>query len=146
MEKPGDIRLTPIGVLHCRLRTPADAPKNYDESAETGILEIFPQYLEAMDGIEPGQTLAVLFWLHQARRDLLTVYPRGDRSRGLRGVFATRSPVRPNPIAVSELMVLTVRGNEIEVSGVDVIDTTPILDIKSAVAPGQGTDSQHGRT
>jgi L-fuculose-phosphate aldolase len=77
----------------------------------------------------------VLFWLHQARRDLLKVYPRGDRSRGLRGVFATRSPVRPNPIALSELMVLRIRDNVIEVAGVDVIDGTPILDIKSAVGP-----------
>lgn len=133
MKKTGDIRLTPIGMLHCGLRTPADAPKNYNESTETGMLEIFPQYLEAMDGIEVGQTLVVLFWLHEARRDLLNVYPRGDRSRGLRGVFATRSPVRPNPIAISELTVLGVQGNRIEVSGVDVIDTTPILDIKSVV-------------
>ena len=140
-----EIRVTPIGVMHCGLPTPADAPKNYNESAETGNLEIFPQYLEAMNGIEVGQTLVVLFWLHEARRDLLKVYPRGDRSRGLRGVFATRSPVRPNPIAISELTVLKVQGNEIEVSGVDVIDTTPILDIKSAVALGQGTDSQQDR-
>ena len=137
MKKTGDIRLTPIGMLHCGLHTPADAPKNYNESTETGILEIFPQYLQAMDGIEAGQIVVVLFWLHEARRDLLRVYPRGDHSRALRGVFATRSPVRPNPIALSELTVLMVRGNEIEVSGVDVIDTTPILDIKSTVAPGK---------
>lgn len=140
-----EIKVTPIGVMHCGLHTPSDAPKNYNESAETGTLEIFPQYLEAMDGIEAGQTLVVLFWLHEARRDLLKVYPRGDRSRGLRGVFATRSPVRPNPIAISELTVLKVQGNEIEVSGVDVIDTTPVLDIKSAVVSRQGADSQQGR-
>lgn len=135
MGKTGDIKITPIGVMHCRLRAPGDAPKSYNESAETGIIEIFPQYLEAMTGIEVGQTLVVLFWLHEARRDHLKVYPRRDRSRGLRGVFATRSPVRPNPIAISELAVLGVQGNRIEVSGVDVIDTTPILDIKSVVAP-----------
>lgn len=104
---------------------------NYTESSEAGVLEIFPPYLEAMDGIEVGQTLVVLFWLHEARRDLLKVYPRGDRSRGLRGVFTTRSPMRPNPIALSELTVLKVHKNSIEVSGVDVIDGTPILDIKS---------------
>ena len=140
-----EIRVTPIGVMHRGLRAPVDAPKNYNESAETGTLEIFPQYLEAMDGIEAGRTLVVLFWLHEARRDLLKVYPRGDRSRGLRGVFATRSPVRPNPIAISELTVLGVQGNQIEVSGVDVIDTTPVLDIKSAVVSRQGADSQQGR-
>ncbi|HDL98217.1 MAG TPA: SAM-dependent methyltransferase, partial [Desulfobacteraceae bacterium] len=77
-----------------------------------------------------GQTLVALFWLHQARRDVLKVYPRGDRSRGLHGVFSTRSPMRPNPIALSELKVLEVRGNMLSVSGVDVIDGTPLLDIK----------------
>ncbi|MFA7381893.1 MAG: tRNA (N6-threonylcarbamoyladenosine(37)-N6)-methyltransferase TrmO [Desulfurivibrionaceae bacterium] len=135
MEKPGDIRIMPVGVVRCGLRAPADAPKNYTESGETGRLEIFPHYLEAMDGIVIGSTLVVLCWLHQARRDLLKVYPRGDRSRGPRGVFATRSPARPNPIAISELTVLGVQGNHIEVSGLDVIDGTPILDVKPVIAP-----------
>jgi L-fuculose-phosphate aldolase len=130
-----EIEITPVGTMHCGISKTVDAPKNYSESAETGRLEIFPQYLEALEGIQVGQTIVVLFWLHQARRDLLKVYPRGDRSRGLRGVFATRSPVRPNPIALSELMVLRIRDNVIEVAGVDVIDGTPILDIKSAVGP-----------
>ena len=131
MKDTAAINLTPIGTMHCRLQKPEEAPKNYTESTVPGILEIFPPYLEAMEGIEAGQTLVVLFWLHQARRDLLKVYPRGDRSRGLRGVFATRSPIRPNPIALSEYKVLRVEGNTIEVTGVDVIDGTPIVDIKS---------------
>ncbi len=63
---------------------------------QTGTLEIFPQYEEALEGTEAGQTLVTLFWLHQARRDVLKVYPRGDRSRGLHGVFSTRMrPGRP---------------------------------------------------
>jgi len=131
MPETAAITLTPIGVMHCSLQAPEDAPKYYTESAVTGTLEIFPPFLEAMDGIEAGQTLVVLFWLHQARRDQLKVYPRGDRSRGLRGVFATRSPIRPNPVALSELKVLKVQGNTIEVAGVDVINGTPIVDIKS---------------
>lgn len=133
MEKKVEITVTPIGVLRCRLQTPAEAPMNYTESSEVGVLEIFPPYREAMAGIEAGQTLVVLFWLHEARRDLLKVYPRGDRSRGLRGVFTTRSPMRPNPIALSKLTVLKVLEDGLEVSGVDVIDATPILDIKSTV-------------
>jgi L-fuculose-phosphate aldolase len=131
MATSAEIRITPVGVIHCSLQKPEEAPKYYTESAVPGTLEIFPAYREAMDGIEAGQTIVVLFWLHQARRDQMKVYPRGDRSRGLRGVFATRSPIRPNPIALSEFTVLRVDGNRIEVSGVDVIDGTPILDIKS---------------
>jgi tRNA (adenine37-N6)-methyltransferase len=68
-----------------------------------------PNTRKALDGIEVGQIIVVLFWLHQSTRDVLKVYPRGDRSRGLRGVFATRSPMRPNPIAISELQVLAIR-------------------------------------
>lgn len=125
----------PIGVVHCRLRSKAEAPRNYSESTETGTLEIYPGYREGLKGLEAGQRILVLFWLHEARRDLLQVYPRGDRSRGLQGVFTTRSPMRPNPIAVSELQVLAVRGAELEVSGIDVIEGTPILDIKRSLAP-----------
>jgi tRNA-Thr(GGU) m(6)t(6)A37 methyltransferase TsaA len=131
MDESAGIILTPVGVMHCELRTPEEAPRYYTVSNIPGTLEIFPPYLEAMDGIEAGQTIVVLFWLHQARRDQMKVYPRGDRSRGLRGVFSTRSPIRPNPIALSEFEVLKVKGNIIEVNGVDVIDGTPIVDIKS---------------
>jgi tRNA (adenine37-N6)-methyltransferase len=141
MAIEAEIKITPIGVMHCRLQAPEDAPKFYTESNVPGTLEIYTPYLEAMDGIEAGQTVVVLFWLHRARRDQLKVYPRGDRSRGLRGVFATRSPIRPNPIALSELKVLRVAGNTIEVTGVDVIDGTPILDIKSLKSCGDRKDS-----
>jgi L-fuculose-phosphate aldolase len=130
MADNGPITVTPIGVMHCRLHTAGDTPKNFSDSTETGILEVFPAYLEAMAGLKPGQNLVALFWLHEADRDLLKVYPRGDKSRGLQGVFSTRSPMRPNPIAISELKILGIRGNKIEVLGVDVYDGTPLLDIK----------------
>jgi L-fuculose-phosphate aldolase len=116
--------------MHCRLHTAGDTPKNFSESREIGTLEVFPEYQEAMAGLKPGQTLVALFWLHEARRDLLKVYPRGDKSRGLQGIFSTRSPMRPNPIAISELEIVGIKGNMIEVLGVDVYDNTPLLDIK----------------
>ncbi|MDD5758844.1 MAG: tRNA (N6-threonylcarbamoyladenosine(37)-N6)-methyltransferase TrmO [Desulfobulbaceae bacterium] len=133
MGKDPELTIRPIGVVHCGLSSPADAPMNYTESSETGTLEIFTPYTDAMEGLEAGKTIVVLFWLHKARRDLLKVYPRGDRSRGLRGIFTTRSPMRPNPIALSEFTIQEIRGNSILVSGIDVIDGTPILDIKSTV-------------
>ena len=130
MEPP---RLTIIGMLHGDILSRDDAPKNYSESERCGTLEIFPAFQEGLDGIEAGQTIVVLFWLHQAERDVLKVYPRGDRSRGLRGVFSTRSPARPNPIAVSELQVRAVHGTRLEVFGLDILDGTPIIDIKKKV-------------
>ncbi|WP_417911793.1 tRNA (N6-threonylcarbamoyladenosine(37)-N6)-methyltransferase TrmO [Candidatus Electronema sp. TJ] len=119
-----------IGVVHCDILRPEDAPPFYDESERTGVLEIFPEYHDGLAGIAAGQTITTLFWLHLADRSTLKVYPRGDRTKGLHGVFATRSPMRPNPIAVSELRVLAVNGGSIEVSGLDIINGTPILDLK----------------
>lgn len=127
MEPPG---LQIIGVLHGDIKNRSDAPKNFDESERMGTLEIFPEYQEGLEGIAAGQTIVVLFWLHKSARDVLKVYPRGDKANGLRGVFSTRSPIRPNPIAISELKVLAIQGNQVEVSGLDILDGTPILDIK----------------
>ena len=122
-----------IGVVHGDITTLDEAPKNYSISEHIGILEIDPRYAEGLDGIEAGATIVVLFWLHRSARDVLKVYPRGDLSRGLSGVFATRSPVRPNPIALSELTVLAVAGNRLQVRGLDVLDGTPIIDIKKKI-------------
>jgi tRNA-Thr(GGU) m(6)t(6)A37 methyltransferase TsaA len=119
-----------IGVLHSDIISRADAPKNFTESDCIGTLEIYPRYVEGLEGIVPGSIIVVLFWLHEADRSILKVYPRGDTSRGLHGVFATRSPVRPNPIAISELQVLSIEGNRLNVSGLDIVNGTPIIDIK----------------
>ena len=131
MEQP---KLQIIGVLHGDIRSREDAPKNFDESERVGTLEIYPEYQEGLEGIVAGQTIVVLFWLHKSTRHNLQVYPRGDRSKGLRGVFATRSPVRPNPIAISELKVQAIHTNRLEVSGLDILDGTPIVDIKKKIS------------
>jgi tRNA (adenine37-N6)-methyltransferase len=130
MEQP---LLQIIGVLHGDITSREDAPSNYNESQRTGTLEIYPEYQEGLDCIAVGQTIVVLFWLHRSTRDVLKVYPRGDKSKGLHGVFATRSPVRPNPIAISELKVLAIHENHLEVSGLDIFDGTPIVDIKKKI-------------
>jgi L-fuculose-phosphate aldolase len=124
------ITLQPIGILHCDLTSTEHTPKSYTESTEQGILEIDETYVKGLDGIEPGDTILVLFWFQQADRSLLRVHPRGDKTRAKRGVFSTRSPARPNPIAVSELKVTAVAHNKLYVTGVDALDKTPVLDIK----------------
>jgi len=130
MEQP---QLHIIGMLHGDIASRDDAPKNYSESNRVGTIEIFSQYTEGLEGIVPGQTIVVLFWLHEARRDILKVHPRGDKSRNQRGVFATRSPIRPNPIAISELKVLAVKDNFIEVLRLDILNGTPVVDIKKKI-------------
>jgi len=126
--------IKPIGVLHCAISSTEEAPKNYDISNYTGTITLASEYEAGLSGMKAGDTIVVLFWLHQARRDVLMVYPRGDRTRAKRGVFTTRSPVRPNPIAVSELQLLNLEGTTLTVRGVDVLDNTPVIDIKKRIA------------
>ncbi|MBW2471977.1 MAG: tRNA (N6-threonylcarbamoyladenosine(37)-N6)-methyltransferase TrmO [Deltaproteobacteria bacterium] len=123
----------PIGILHCNLKTRAQAPKNYDESEHRGTIEIYPEFLAGLEGIRRGDTIVVLFWLDRADRSVLQVHPRGDTTKPKRGVFSTRSPVRPNPIAVSELLVDDINDTVITVKGLDILDATPVIDIKKKI-------------
>jgi L-fuculose-phosphate aldolase len=122
-----------IGVVHNDIYSLAEAPKGYDESDRTGYLEIFSDYRDGLEGIHAGQAIMVLFWLHESSRHILKVHPRGKKENPKRGVFSTRSPVRPNPIGVSELEVLEIDGTGVKVKGLDVVDTTPIIDIKMKI-------------
>ncbi len=124
------IWIEPVGVLRTGLRSLDVMPKNYTESDLQGVIEILAPFRPAMEGIRPGQIIIVLWWMHRAARDVLQVHPRGDRGRPKRGVFATRSPARPNPVGISELLVEAVDDLHIVVRGVDVLDGTPVIDIK----------------
>lgn len=130
MDQP---QLKILGIVHSDISRRQDAPKNYSESEHKGSLEIYPEYHQAMEDIRAGETIVALFWLHKADRSVLKVHPRGDHSRKIRGVFSTRSPARPNPIAISELRVYAVEENCLKVVGLDIIDGTPILDIKKKI-------------
>jgi len=125
--------IQPIGILHCDLKKREQTPKNYDESEHGGTIEIYPQFIAGLEGIHNGDTIVVLFWLDRADRNVLRVHPRGDTSRPKRGVFSTRSPVRPNPIAVSELLVEDIHDNILTVRGLDILDSTPVIDIKNKI-------------
>ncbi|SMC26791.1 tRNA-Thr(GGU) m(6)t(6)A37 methyltransferase TsaA [Desulfacinum hydrothermale DSM 13146] len=131
MEKRG-IQLEPIGIIRSPLKDPAQAPKQGSEAAVEGWLELEGAYRDGLLGLEPGRNVLILYWLDRADRNRLQVHPRGDTNRPLRGVFVTRSPHRPNPIAVETVQVLHVDGTRIRVRGLDALDGTPLLDIKVA--------------
>ena len=122
------VTMTPIGYV----RTKADKiPRHWRLSEVEGTLEIDPQYTEGLRDIQPGQRIVVLFHFHKSppfiERLLVQTPPHKDRSFG---VFSVCSPRRPNPIGLSILKVLKVQENTIQVKGVDMLDGTPILDIK----------------
>ena len=100
------------------------------EGAPDAWLEVNEAVADALDGIARGDEIIVLTWLHRARREVLKVHPRSDPQRPLTGVFATRSPDRPNPIGIHPVTVREVQDNRLRIGPIEVIDGTPVLDIK----------------
>jgi tRNA-Thr(GGU) m(6)t(6)A37 methyltransferase TsaA len=125
-----------IGVVRSTLRDVDDAPRQADEGAPEAELVLDEQVAEALEGIKAGAVIELLTWLHQANRDTLQTHPRGDATRALTGVFATRSPNRPNPIGLHTVTVVQTAPGTLRVAGLEAIDGTPVIDIKIAlVAP-----------
>jgi tRNA-Thr(GGU) m(6)t(6)A37 methyltransferase TsaA len=122
-----DFALRPIGFVESAVTDPAAAPRQGDEGA--------PDVRAALNGLHPGDDIVVVTWLHLADRDVLQVHPRGDTTRPIRGVFATRSQHRPNPLGIHTVTILEIDDLRIRVKGLETIDKTPIIDIKSALEP-----------
>jgi tRNA-Thr(GGU) m(6)t(6)A37 methyltransferase TsaA len=127
--------LMPVGHVSSSLADRAEAPRQGDEGAPPAWLVFEPGVVPALDGLAPGMDIVVLTWLHRADRHTLSVHPRGDRSRPVTGVFATRSPERPNPIGLHTARILAVDGPRLRVDRLEAIDGTPILDVKPVLGP-----------
>ena len=110
-------RLNPIGIIRSRLKTRASAPKQGSEGAPDAWLEIRASLADGLDGIAVGEEILVITWLHRARRDVLKVHPRSIPRRPLAGVFATRSPDRPNPIGIHRVTVRKIARNRLHTCG-----------------------------
>lgn len=124
------MELRTIGSVSSPLNDAAAAPKQGDEGAPEATVEIAAEYAAALRGVDAGDELLVLTWLDRADRDVLTTHPRDDRSRPEVGVFATRSPGRPNPIGLHRVRVLSVDGPRLRVADLEALDGTPVLDLK----------------
>ncbi len=123
-----EIIFKPIGYIETPYKDPKSTPRDPDESDIIAKIIIFPEYRECIFGLFPGDTILVISYLHFARYKGPVVKRRCDGQ--LRGIFATRSPSRPNPIATSITKIEEIENNIIYVRGIDLIDKTPILDIK----------------
>jgi tRNA-Thr(GGU) m(6)t(6)A37 methyltransferase TsaA len=122
--------LRAVGTVRSPLRDRGSAPKQGDEGAPDAWLDFEADVLDALDGVGPGDELLLLTWLDRAQRDVLRVHPRGDAARPEQGVFATRSPDRPNPIGLHRVEVLEAQAGRLRVRGLEALDGTPILDVK----------------
>ena len=124
------MELHAIGRVESPLTDLAAAPKQGDEGAPEAWLVFDAGVADALDGIAAGDELIVLTWLDRAARDVLRVHPRGDLARPATGVFATRSPDRPNPIGLHRVTVLELDGLRLRVRDLEALDGTPVVDVK----------------
>ncbi|MGW4118584.1 tRNA (N6-threonylcarbamoyladenosine(37)-N6)-methyltransferase TrmO [Nocardia sp. NPDC004711] len=129
-DNPDHFEVRPVGRVRSPLTDRTGAPRQADEDAPPADIVLAPEFAAAAADLHPGMRVVLLTWLHAGSRDVLAVHPRGDRTRPPTGVFATRSPDRPNPIGLHEVTITTVSPEVLGVAGLEAIDGTPVLDIK----------------
>lgn len=128
-----DLVLTIIGRVSSPLKTREECPRQGFENAPEAEIILGSAFEEAADGLEPGREILVFTWLHQADRSILKVRPRRNPDAQLKGVFATRSPVRPNPIGLHRVKLLEKDGGRLLVAPLEAVDGTPVIDIKPLI-------------
>jgi len=128
-----EFTLRPIGIIHSPFTSPRDTPIQAAFSEAEGTLEVYPEYVDGLQDIEGFSHLTLLYWFHRSADYQLVIEPFLDGVA--RGLFAIRYPARPNPIGLSTVELLAREGGVLRVRGLDVLDGTPLLDIKPFV-PG----------
>jgi tRNA-Thr(GGU) m(6)t(6)A37 methyltransferase TsaA len=129
------MELMPIGVVESPLTDRATAPKQGHEGSPEAWLVFEPWVVPGLDGLRAGDEVVVLTWLDRAARDVLRVHPRGALSNPEQGVFATRSPDRPNPIGLHLVEIVSIDGDRLRVRNLEALDATPIVDVKPVLDP-----------
>ncbi len=129
--------LHPIGFIHSPLKNRKGAPKQGREGAPDAWLEVNPNVADGLERLIAGDEIILITWLHQAHRDVLKVHPRDDKNTPLTGIFATRSPDRPNPIGLHRVTVLKIDRNKLRIGPIEAIDGTPVVDIKPVLSQSE---------
>ncbi|MCY7007331.1 tRNA (N6-threonylcarbamoyladenosine(37)-N6)-methyltransferase TrmO [Fusobacterium simiae] len=132
--------LKKIGIIHSVYEGEDNVPRQGKYSDEKSVIEIFPEYIDALDGVEFLKSIIVLYWGDRANRDVLKSTPPFATLE--KGVFSTRSPNRPNPIAICVCKILSIEANKITVLGLDALNNSPLLDIKVFI-PRVDTDKDY---
>jgi len=132
-KRNGRFDLRPIGVIHSTLKKRSEAPKQGSEGAPDAWIEIEPWASAGLHRMKVGDKVWVITWFHEANREVLQVHPRSDPKRALTGVFATRSPDRPNPLGLHPVTVLEIAENRLRVEPIEAIDGTPVVDMKPVI-------------
>jgi len=126
-------QLRPVGVIRSTLISRREAPKQGSEGAPDAWLDAEPWAADALLGLGVGDEIIVITWLDRARRDIYQVHPRSDPRRPLSGVFATRSPDRPNPLGLHPVVISAIDGLRLRIGPIEALDGTPVVDIKPVI-------------
>ena len=127
-----EIAYHPIGIVHSPFIELKEMPiQPTGGTSALGTVEIFPEFSDGLKDLEGFSHIILLYHLHEVRRIDLTVTPFLGSEK--RGVFATRAPTRPNPIGISIVQLVRIDGNRLHLGNVDILDGTPVLDIKPYV-------------
>ena len=137
MKRSISDQLRPIGVIRSPIKERSKAPKQGSEGAPDVWLELKANVATGAEGLAAGDEIIVVTWLHRAERATLKVRPRSDPQRRLTGVFATRSPDRPNPLGLHQVTIRKVSKNRLRIGPMEAIDGTPVVDIKPVLCPVQ---------
>jgi tRNA-Thr(GGU) m(6)t(6)A37 methyltransferase TsaA len=127
--------IQPIGTVESPLMNRKEAPRQGDEGSPEAWLVFDASVSEGIRDLRVGTEIILLTWLDRAHRDVLAVYPRGNRKNQLTGVFSTRSPDRPNPIGLHIVRIEAIDGTRVRVSNLEALDGTPIVDVKPLLGP-----------
>jgi tRNA-Thr(GGU) m(6)t(6)A37 methyltransferase TsaA len=125
-----NLQLRPVGEIRSELKERSRAPKQGSEGAPEVWLEVSATAVDGLRGLAIGDEIIVITWLHEADRNVLEVHPRSDPRNPLTGVFATRSPDRPNPLGLHPVIVRAIEGTRLRIGPIEAIDGTPVVDIK----------------
>ena len=128
MPKASDAGIVFIGRIRTPWRSREDTPRQGSHNGPVCRLEIFEPWVPALKGVDFYNSLEVIYWLHQSRRNLVLQSPKNNKST--RGTFSLRSPVRPNPIGTSIVKLVGIEGSTVLVRGLDCLDETPLIDLK----------------
>ena len=123
--------IRPIGVIRSPFKSKDEIPIQSSKSTALGEVELFPDYTEGLGSLDGFSHIILLYWFHKARDFKLRVTPYLDTKE--RGLFSTRAPSRPNPIGISTVKVIEIDGNIVKFEGADMLDGSPLIDIKPFV-------------
>ncbi len=134
-RESGGVELIVVGRVESTLRDPGDAPRQPDEGAPPARVVVAPEFGAALVGLAAGDRITLVTWLDRADRTRLTTRPRGDAARDEVGVFATRSPDRPNPLGHHDVTITAIDEHGFTVDALEALDGTPVVDVKPCLGP-----------